>query len=696
MNFAHHQLHFLNNIFKSSEELFFIFDENGCFYHVIENQQDVLYLPAEEFLGKNFRDVLPPHVSDELENAFQMLDKGTTLTSFKYSLTFGEKKEWFLANIGAITNESGLIDGYLAQIRKITAKIEIEKNLIRKEKMLEAIASVNKSLIMNSNIAEAISEGIRDLGIAVEADRCYLFENNFDDNINEFVTSQKFEWTSGTTEPQIDNPDLQNVPFSAVHDFLEPMMSRVPLNAIVNQLPEGGGLRLALEAQDIISVLLMPIYLDDFFWGFVGFDDCQKEKLWSEAEVNILSSLASSISTALKRKAMEDDLRSAKEIAEIANLAKTEFLANISHEIRTPLSGVVGFSSLLADTSLDDLQKEFVENLNVSSELLQNVIADILDFSNLDAGIIEISPSITNTDKFLEEVLKTVSYQFSKNGNELIVSKSNEFPKKIWIDQMRIKQVLIHLLSNANKFTDFGRVELSLSAENDTLKFSVLDNGIGLSHEDLKKIFNPFVQVDQSRTKRHQGTGIGLSICKKILESMHSEIIVESVPGAGSVFSFELKNQTTQTKTDLSDAPNLSAMGVKTIGSETIQKSEISILVVDDNELNLQLASVIIKNHFPTSTVHLASSGIQALDYVRQFKFSLVLLDLHMPDFDGFQTFDEMKRMYEMDCPVLAVTADASENARQRCFSSGMQEVILKPYSQSQLVSLIKKYVQAD
>ena len=692
MTFDKQQLNFLNEILHSSDDLFFIFDEKGCFYHVLQNRQEILLIPEEEFMGKNFREVLPPNVSDELEQAFKFLDTGAPLQNFKYSLRLGEKEEWFLAKIGKITNEAGSREGYLAQIRQITAKVEIENNLHRKEKMLEAIASVNKALIMNTNIAEAISEGIRDLGLAVNADRCYLFENNFDNTSNEFVTSQKFEWTSGTAEPQIDNPDLQNVPFIVVHDFLEPMMNRVPLNAIVSELPEGGGLRLALEAQDIISVLLMPIYLDDFFWGFVGFDDCQNEKLWSDAEVNILSSLASSISTALIRKAMEDDLRNAKEIAESANLAKSEFLANISHEIRTPLSGVVGFSSLLKTTNLDNVQKEFVDNLNVSTELLHAVISDILDFSKIDAGIIEITPTPTNTQKFIEEVLNIVQYQFNKDENELSVSISDQVPKQILLDQVRLKQVLVNLLSNANKFTEKGKAELSLKVENDRLVFCVSDNGIGMNPKDLENIFNPFVQLDSSRIKKQPGTGLGLSICKKILEAMGSEITVKSTPGNGSTFCFELSCLPIEPKKE--EKSNELLSDNTTQMDESDKKNDVSILIVDDNDMNLKLETAILKNHFPSYAFHIAESGAKALEQVRHNKFSLILLDLHMPDFDGFQTYEEMKRLYSPECPIVALTADASVNTREKCHAIGIGEIILKPYSQDDIVSTVKKFVE--
>jgi PAS domain S-box-containing protein len=685
---------FLDNIFGSSDELYFIFDQHGNFIHVINTQQEILLMPPEKFIGKNYKQILPEHVCEKISHSFDMLDEGAELQKFEYALSFPGKEEWFLARIGKIRDDIEGFEGYLAQIRHITKKKETEKNLNRKEQMLEAVASANKALILNTNIIEAISEGIRDLGFAAGADRCYLFENSFDDSINKFVTSQKFEWNSGSAEPQIENPDLQGVPFSAVHDFLGPMMNRVPLNAIVNQLPEGGGLRLALEAQDIVSVLLMPIYIDDYFWGFVGFDDCRNEKLWSDSEVNLLSSLAASIASAIKRKSMEDDLRRAKEIAETANLAKTEFLANISHEIRTPLSGVVGFTSLLADTSLDGMQQEFVGNLNISSELLQHVISDILDFSKIEAGIIEISPSITNTKSFVEEVINIVKYQFAKEGNELNILISDQFPKEIYIDHVRVKQVLVNLLSNSNKFTVQGRVELSLSVENDTYKFSVSDNGIGINPEDLKKIFNPFVQLDQSRTKRKPGTGLGLSICKKILESMQSEITVESTPGQGSVFSFELNNLTVTSNMTNSNSRYTKSNVIVTGDAAFEEIRDLDILIVDDNEMNLMLASAIIKNHFPSISIHLANSGLEALDQVAQNKFSLILLDLHMPDTDGFQTLDEMKRLYRVVCPVIALTADASENARQRCLNSGMREVIIKPYTQEVMVSTIRKFVE--
>jgi signal transduction histidine kinase/CheY-like chemotaxis protein len=466
------------------------------------------------------------------------------------------------------------------------------------------------------------------------------------------------------------------------------MLNNIPLNAIVSELPEGG-LKSALEVQDILSVLLMPIYVEDFFWGFVGFDDCQNEKIWSPSEVNLLRSLSLSISSAITRKTIEDNLRKSKEIAENANIAKTEFLANISHEIRTPLNGVIGFTSLLVNTPLNFEQNEFAQNLKVSAEILNDLITDILDFSKIDAGIIEISPKKTETKNFVSEIENIVRYQFSKENNRLEINVNPNVPEFLYIDATRLKQVLVNLLSNGSKFTAKGVIKLSIEVQNDTLHFSVSDNGIGMHQDQLHTIFDPFVQLDQSRTKKYAGTGLGLAICKKILQSMDSDIKVVSEYRKGSIFSFEIKNFASK---DLIEFTNLAKMdNFKDTQSEGVNKEELSILIVDDNEMNIKLASLIVKKHFVNSKIFLSSTGTEALDKVKLHDFSIILLDLHMPDLDGWQTFEKMKEIRSNLCPVIALTADASENAREKCLEKGMNGILIKPFSQLDLSRIIKE-----
>jgi PAS domain S-box-containing protein len=677
----------LDHIFQAIDEVVFLIDQQGTFKHVVRTSQDFLLLPPSEFIGKHHREVLPEPISDQIEESFKRLSASETLVSFEYSLNVGNGTDWFIARIGKITDDNGSLVGYVAMIRKITYKKSMESGLVRKEKMLEAIAFANKELLENTNLTESISNGIRELGIATGADRCYLFENGFDDEMGEETTSQKYEWNSGSAAPQINNPDLQNLPFSAVSDFVEPMTKRVPLNAIVRELPDGG-LKEALAAQDIVSVLLMPIYVQDYFWGFVGFDDCYAERVWSESEINLLKSYAVSISSAISRKSMEDDLKRSKEIAESANNAKSAFLANISHEIRTPLNGVVGFTSLLSDTELSEEQRLFVNNLKASSAVLHSLIADILDFSKIDAGIIEIIRSQTELRTFVSEIENILRYQFSKDGNQLILNIDPSIPEYILVDSIKLKQVLVNLLSNGSKFTSKGVVTLSIVPQNEVLRFEVKDTGIGIKPEDLKTIFNPFVQGDLSRTKKYQGSGLGLSISKKILEAMNSEIHVESEPGKGSTFYFDLRDYEVVEQENV-QAENLS--GERTYSD--LKKFKLKILIVDDNEMNILLASMVTRKNYPESEIFLAANGFEALEKVRQSDFSIIFLDLHMPGIDGFQTYQKMKALRPDLCPVVALTADASETAKQKCLDTGMHGILIKPFSPKELNDMVVKCI---
>lgn len=414
------------------------------------------------------------------------------------------------------------------------------------------------------------------------------------------------------------------------------------------------------------------------------FETFDKRVIWAECRAAYRNKVIFiNISDVSPQKSYLEQLIKSKELAEYGRKVKETFLANMSHELRTPVNGIIGLAGLLKNTQLDDQQLGMIDLLNVSSQSLLGVINDVLDISKIEAGKFSIVRTSCNLREILNSSLDLLKYKADEKSIELMLEVAPNVPQYIMVDSLRLNQIMMNLIGNAIKFTDKGYVKLSVSAENEhnnktKLKFSVEDTGIGIPTTRLNKIFDSFEQAEDDTSSKYGGTGLGLTIVKKLIELKGGELTVSSKMGKGSVFTFT-------NWFDVSTAPK--EQQVKSVGMKDLQPfNNVKILLAEDNVVNQFMMNKMLKSW--NIEVEMVDNGRKALEALRERDFDMILLDTHMPEMNGYQTaksirvdFEEPKR----SIPIISLSAATFDHEQQQALAAGMNDVLGKPFQPYEL-----------
>ncbi|MCU0333994.1 MAG: ATP-binding protein [Chitinophagaceae bacterium] len=402
--------------------------------------------------------------------------------------------------------------------------------------------------------------------------------------------------------------------------------------------------------------------------------------------LNIISYLSSQISI---RRELELELIESKDAAEAAAKAKSDFLSVMSHEIKTPLNAIIGLSHLLMQDTFPPTQAKNIATLHAAAENLLRLINDILDFNKIEEGKIVLSERSVDLKVQLTQLKNTHLLRAEEKENHIKLLLDPDLPKRVMVDDTRLNQVLHNLVSNAVKFTSNGTITIQASVERQTpskidVLFSVKDTGIGIEPEKHSQIFEHFTQADSNITRKYGGSGLGLSIVKRILQLMGSEIKLQSEPNRGSEFHFTLS---------LKKSVESVEEPVTTRFNESFNLSGISVLIVDDIEFNIMVAEQMLAS-CQAGTDH-ARNGEEAIAKMKSSKYDLVLMDLQMPVLDGFKATMQIRRFDEAT-PIIALTASSDTSVLSRCKDVGMNDYLMKPFNPSDFFNMVLQYTKGQ
>ncbi len=422
--------------------------------------------------------------------------------------------------------------------------------------------------------------------------------------------------------------------------------------------------------------------------------------LWNRAGTYYVK-LTAPDGTLIRRSTGTSDRKKAEELnrqkreAEEANRAKSEFIANMSHEIRTPMNAILGFTEIvLASRGLSDENKTALSVVKDSGEALLRIINDILDISKIEAGKMDISPYPFSLRQSIEMSLKSFSLSCRNKGLAFECKIPDDIPDLLMGDSIRLRQILVNLVGNAAKFTARGGIYVSVirefaDDENIILVFEVKDTGIGIPHDKKDVIFEAFMQADSSTTRQYGGTGLGLAICSRLVNMMGGRIWVESEEGHGSCFFFSVPFGICQ---DVQEPVPADLASPGPSGKRSV--SDVSILLAEDNVANQELIRMIFSLNGISDFV-VVNNGIEAVEAVSRKTFDIVLMDIHMPGLNGFETtlkIREMEAASKTPCVIIAMTACAGEDERRKCIDGGMDDYIAKPITESQLIGKLEEW----
>jgi signal transduction histidine kinase len=484
------------------------------------------------------------------------------------------------------------------------------------------------------------------------------------------------------------------------------------LNGPIDTLPENEQEFLSLYK--VQSILAVPLFLEGALWGFVNFNDCHSCRFFPEVDEHILRSWGMLVMGAILRGEILQDLKNATDEAKNASEAKSHCVANMGHEMRTPMNVIVGLTNLLLEEETSGKTRDALEKINTAGKNLMELINDVLDMSKIEAGKLELTQVRYDVVNLLNDIITLNMIRIEGKPVTFVLNIEGELPTHLFGDDLRVKQILNNLLSNAFKYTKEGTVTLSINCwsagrrQKDDLwvSFSVSDTGVGIRKEDIAKLFTDYNQVDTVANREIEGTGLGLSITKKFIELMNGEILVESEYGKGTTFKIRIRQGfVTGDIIDKETVESISSLHYSDKKKQVQEKlirpnlSDVRVLVVDDFPANLDVAAGMLRKY--KMHVDCVTNGNDAINLIAAHEpiYNAIFMDHMMPVMDGMEATKKIRALgtlYAENIPIIALTANVVAGNEQMFLENGFNAFLPKPFNVMTLDTIIQQWVNKN
>lgn len=596
-------------IVENASDIIFRADVKGYFKYANPIALHLLEYSVDEIRSKQYMDIVHPNYRKEIVRFYrrQFFHKINS-TYYEFQAISKHGLELWLGQSVQLIVENDEIVGFQAVARDITDRIKVQEELDSQNKLSLSVAEALQFLLTNYNVAESLQSALDILGKATQVDSISVFENHVHHELLTPAFSLRYQWTKDQLNHDYEFSYLQNVPYieGGLVRWLDILPNGDAICGAIGSFPiKERGL---FEHLQIRSILIIPILLQEVFWGFITFQDTEKEREWTESEQSMFTGIAVSLAAAIERERAEEvlqkytddltevtknlelqafelaernlQLENAREAADEANRTKSTFLSNMTHELRTPLNAILGFAQILSkDPIIPEKQKGFLEVMYRSGNHLLAMINDVLDISKIEVGRMDLHIEDFSIHDLFDDIYGMFLLRCKEKNLTINLNFDSSVPHFVRADAKHLRQVLINFVSNALKFTEKGGIFLSIeqiSKENsEHLRFSVRDTGRGVPKDQQQIIFEPFRQVAGTYS---EGTGLGLAISSRIVQLMGGEIIIESKVGIGSTFSFEIPFiiSTELSPSKMVENDEIESYENKMDGDDTANSSEIT------------------------------------------------------------------------------------------------------------------------
>ncbi len=670
----------LKRIIEFSPQAMAVTDQNNNIVQLNKKFTDLFGYTKEEI--RNFSDWWPKAYPDKI---YREKTKNIWLSRIEHSRETGSEFEAMEAKVTCKDGRELWIEFRYGSFDNSRRNLTLFTDLTERKRIEEALRSalvLNQSMY-NYSVPEIIDMALEE-GVRLTQSQIGFF--HFVDTDQHTISLQTW---SKETLTNCSVPDKEeHYPIDQAGIWVECIAARKPVIhndyiKIKNKkgLPEGHF--------PLIRELVVPIFEGERIVAIIGVGN--KSQYYTRFDVDQLSLMADNIWNIVRKKRMEEDVIKAKEEAEKANMAKSVFLANMSHEIRTPMNAVLGFADILDDQLTDPIKRNYLKSIKSSGKTLLGLIDDILDLSKIEAGKMEIIHDPVDLGVLLQEINQIFTLKIEQQDISFIIDERHCEGYVFMIDELRLRQILLNIVGNAVKFTESGHIQITthtknIIVENHTcdLVIEVEDTGIGIPEEYLDVIFDSFRQQDEQNRRRYGGTGLGLTITKRLVDIMNGSIEVKSEVGKGSMFRIKFKGVKYRVKTILEEE--------QPFDLSTIKFKKSRLLIVDDVESNREL----IKGFFRHTKVEVdvAENGQQALIHIQKKTPDIILMDIRMPEMNGYEATQRIKEMDKYkDIPVIAITASVMDSDKEKMKAFKFEDFLRKPVHMRDLYMVLSKFL---